>query len=217
MIPENLQQIQSQLPAHCSLLAVSKTKPITAIEVAYDCGQRDFGENKVQELFEKATQLRDKPEIRWHFIGSLQSNKVNKLLETPHLAAIHSIDRLSLLEKVLKKPSSIGLFLQINTSGEVEKSGFTEADHIHKAISLIKAQKVYRLQGLMTMGSIRAQDFEQAARASFKQLQELKSELDAAYGLDLELSMGMSQDFLLALEYGSHWVRIGSQIFGKRS
>lgn len=219
MISENLQNINQKLKSYTKLLAVSKTKPNAMVREAYQLGQRDFGENKVQDLLDKATELQDLKDINWHFIGSLQTNKINKLLKVPNLKAIHSVDRLELLEKLLKKEINfeIKIFLQINTSHEAEKSGFTDMNHVEQAIELLKDQRYFKLNGLMTIGSIRAEDFEAAAKESFQKLSDLKRKLDEKYQLNLELSMGMSQDFEIAMEYGSNWIRIGSQIFGARS
>ncbi|MAX66134.1 MAG: YggS family pyridoxal phosphate-dependent enzyme [Halobacteriovoraceae bacterium] len=204
-------------PAH--LLVVSKTRTVEEIKVAYDYGQRDFGENRVQELYEKSLSLADLA-INWHFIGTLQTNKVNKLLAVKHLCSIHSIDSLNLLEKILKKKPErkIGLFLQINTSMEKEKSGFAPASpELEQAVKLIlNSQGPFYFQGLMTIGKIRTDQFERDAHECFGQLEELKKKLDLDHSLNLELSMGMSQDFEIAQEYGANWLRIGSFIFGPR-
>ena len=113
-------KIKKSINDRAKLICVSKTKPAALIEKLYDLGHRDFGENKVQELQQKSIELGHLEEIRWHFIGHLQSNKINQLLEVKNLYSIHSIDRESLLNKVLaKKPQRrLNLFLQINTSGE---------------------------------------------------------------------------------------------------
>ena len=216
-ISENLDRISKQLKKNVNLLAVSKTRPEGDIHIAYDWGQRDFGENKVQDLFEKSRNLSEL-EINWHFIGHLQSNKINQLLSTPNLISIHSIDSLKLLKKLLSKnvDSKIGIFLQVNTSGEVEKGGFTDIKELDEAVVNIQKNNVFFLQGLMTIGKIRTDDFMTSAKESFKMLNELKNTLDRTHGLSLELSMGMSQDFEIAQEYGSDWIRIGSDIFGIR-
>ncbi|MAZ47086.1 MAG: YggS family pyridoxal phosphate-dependent enzyme [Halobacteriovoraceae bacterium] len=217
-VQENLSQINNQLQGRTKLLAVSKTKPVELIKEAYELGQMDFGENKVQDLYEKAQDLESLAGLRWHFIGTLQSNKINKLLSVPGLYAIHSIDSLKLLKKLLKREisSEVRIYLQVNTSGENEKSGFENFEDLEHAVRILKEQEVWKLTGLMTIGSIRAQDFEKAAQASFGLLRDYKQKLDQKYDLDLELSMGMSQDFKIAMEYGSDWVRIGTQIFGSR-
>ena len=216
-IAENLAKIKHRLNTDVNLLVVSKTRSVEEIQIAYDAGQREFGENKVQELLDKAQELSDL-KINWHFIGHLQSNKINQLLKVSNLVSIHSIDSIHLLNKLIAKSTdkSIGVFLQFNTSGEQEKSGFTDRDQLEEAIKLLKNAQGFYLQGLMTIGKIRTETFEKDARSSFSQLQYLKEELDKSHDLNLELSMGMSQDFEIAQEYGSNWVRIGTDIFGTR-
>lgn len=230
LIAENLSHFRNELQGHqAKLLAVSKTKPVSDIIAAYESGQRDFGENKVQDLLEKATELQNTcPEIRWHFIGHLQSNKINQLLKTPGLCAIHSIDSLKLLNKLLTKPLSksssdnssgekIGLFLQINTSGESEKSGFESDDDIYEAVALTMQNDHFFLQGFMTIGRIRTENFEEDARECFESLVRLKENCASKFKLShLELSMGMTQDYAIALKSGTNWIRIGSAIFGER-
>ena len=214
-ISDEINTIRDRLGPATSLLAVSKTRPSSMIEQAYRIEQRHFGENKVQELFDKSNELSHLSEICWHFIGHLQSNKINQLLKVKSLVSIHSIDSSKLLEKLLSKKidRSVGLFLQLNTSGENEKGGFTNLTELESAADKIKEHNDFYLQGLMTIGKIRTERFEDDARASFQKLAQYKKDL----GLDkLELSMGMSSDFEIAQEYGSNWVRIGSQIFGSR-
>lgn len=215
-IKENLINIRARLNGRAGLVAVSKTYPASDVELAYEQGQRNFGENKVQDLLEKAQTLETRcPDINWHFIGKLQTNKINHLLRVPTLVSIHSIDSIKLLNKLLNKKvdKKIGLFLQYNTSGEKEKSGLESFEELLEAKKLIEDSEGFYLQGLMTMGSIRSSDFEKSARECFSKLRELAKELN---GDSLELSMGMSQDFEIALEEGSSWVRVGSAIFGKR-
>ncbi len=217
-VTQNLEKLKNKIGDRTNLLAVSKTKPLEMIEEAYLFGQRDFGENKIQDLFEKAHALSHLRDIRWHFIGTLQSNKLNKLLSVPGLYAIHSIDSLSLVDKLLKKSSGqkIKIFLQVNTSGEEEKSGFDNFEELNQAVQKLIGQESWELAGLMTIGSIRADDFKKAARTCFEQLVALRNRLSEKYDIDLELSMGMSQDYEIAISYGSDWVRIGSDIFGLR-
>lgn len=201
------------------LLAVSKTKSIDLIKVAYDLGQENFGENKVLELLEKSEQLFEScPKINWHFIGHLQSNKINSLLKVKRLVSIHSIDSIKLLNKLLNKivDKKIGLFLQYNVSGEMEKSGFDNESEIFDAIDMIEKHPSFYLQGLMTIGRIRTSDFEKDARIGFEKLASLKNKIETHYELELELSMGMSADYKVALECGSNWIRVGSGLFGSR-
>lgn len=216
-IAENLKSIQAQI-GDANLIAVSKTRSVEEIKEAYVAGQRDFGENKVQELLEKAQELQSL-EIRWHFIGHLQSNKLSMLKKVPNLVSIHSIDSINLLNKTLSKSwgNKIGVFLQINTSGEAEKSGFQNPDDIELAVRLLHDAPDFYLQGLMTIGSIRTTEFEKDAERCFQMLVDAKQALDERFGLNLELSMGMSSDYPIAVAKGSNWVRVGSAIFGPRN
>lgn len=215
---ENYKTLKNLVVKQSNLLAVSKNHPPQLIEEVYSFGQRDFGENKVQELIEKSSELSHLDEIKWHFIGSLQKNKINKLLEVKHLVAIHSVDSIELLEKILSKKISnkIGLFLQVNTSNEAEKSGFEDISMLNTATELILKNPSFILQGLMTIGKIRTDNFQEDAEKSFSSLVDIKNILDQKYDLDLELSMGMSQDFEIAMRYNSSWVRLGSSLFGER-
>ena len=205
--------------ADSKLIAVSKTKPASDIQLAFECGQKNFGENKVQELLEKAQQL-ELEGIQWHFIGHLQSNKINMLLKTPNLQSIHSIDSIKLLNKLLSKSidKAIGVFLQVNTSGESEKSGFEQTSEIEHAIELLNEHPDFYFQGLMTIGKIRTDNFEEDAKECFQKLVDLKTDISQKFNLkQVELSMGMSSDYPIALKYGANWIRIGSNIFGKRN
>lgn len=217
----NLNQIKDELEKKTNLVAVSKTKPYSDIALLYEVGHRDFGENKVQELKEKAEILAPScPELRWHFIGHLQTNKINNLLKINQLVSIHSIDSIKLLNKILSKipaNKNLGLFLEVKTTDEAEKSGFTDYDEIKTAIKEIQENDCFTFLGLMTMGKIRTDDFEVDARNSFKQLNELRQKLlQDQVTKKIELSMGMSQDYKWALDYGANYVRVGSSIFGKR-
>jgi PLP dependent protein len=206
------------------LVGVSKYSDFGDMLVAYEAGLRDFGESKVQDLTEKALVFEEKKcqQVRWHFIGQLQSNKVQALLRTPHLFAIHSVGSLKLLQEIYKRSAdftgeSLKIFLQVNTSDEAEKSGFTNIGELKEAIDfgLKEANPKISLYGLMTMGSIRSDDFEEAAHKSFKELANLKAQIQKDYKdiPDLKLSMGMSQDYLIAVSYGADFVRIGSALF----
>lgn len=213
LISQNLQKIKSKLNKE-TLIAVSKNFPVLDILLAFKAGQIDFGENKVVELIEKSQEVGDLP-IRWHFIGTLQRNKVKKLLQVKNLFYIHSVDSLSLLEEIIKNKSllskPVGLFLQCNTSKESQKHGFENLEELKSAASKIKTDggpNLY-LKGLMTMGKIRSDNFQKDALISFRALKNLKKELDSS----LSLSMGMSQDYELALQEGTDFLRIGTAIF----
>lgn len=219
-IDENLKKIKKLLPQGTTLVAVSKTFPFSDIEIAYKGGkgQRDFGENRVLELEEKARKARDKEmNIRWHFIGRIQSNKFRKLLGTPGLVAIHSIASLKhiqLLEKFSGEPKDpVKIFLQVKTVQKEDKSGFICKEELKEAALRVgDLGEKFPLTGLMTMGAIREKNLREAAIKCFQSLKDYRDELDSS----LKLSMGMSEDYLLALAMGSECVRIGTQIFGKR-
>jgi len=220
--PDKFQYVQPRL------VAVSKTKSVDMIIEAYDAGQRHFGENYVGELIEKANdiELQDHCEdIRWHFIGHLQKNKVSKLLEAPNLFAVETVDsdRLakavndSLIRKGKKEP--LNIMIQVNTSGEQNKSGcpITEAVQL---VGFVRDEcPKLRLMGLMTIGAY-GYDPNSGPNPDFKALFNVREEVCKAYNIpveDMELSMGMSTDFEQAIEMGSTNVRIGSTIFGGRT
>ncbi|KAG8347859.1 Alanine racemase N terminal domain [Trypanosoma vivax] len=203
------------------LVAVGKTKSPQCLRALYDCGHRDFGENYVQELVEKSAQLAE--DIRWHFIGHLQSNKVRDLLEgVKGLTLVHTVDRTSLATKLddgctrYRGGRPLDVYLQVNTSGEATKSG------VEPGISTVElAQFVaskcpnLRLSGLMTIGM---PDYTSRPE-SFETLLRCRAEVAAATGVDvstLGLSMGMSNDYENAIMMGSTIVRVGSGIFGQR-
>ena len=211
----NLKSLRAELSTTTTkLMVVTKTQSIEDIRTLYELGQRDFGENRVQELEEKANALRELSEIRWHLIGHLQTNKVNKLAKIPGLVAIHSVDSEELILKLMKGlegHSPIGLFLQVNTSHEDEKRGLEDLSEVMKLAKLMDgARTPVFLQGLMTMGTIRTDNVAEEARRCFKALIEMRDQLKIT---GLELSMGMSGDYLIARDLGSSWVRVGSKIF----
>lgn len=211
-------EITSQLPHDCNLLIVSKNRTLKEIQIYYELGQRDFGENKVQELQDKAESLKEIcPEIRWHMIGHLQSNKINQLLKVPHLFAIHSVHSHELLDKLIKAQDklshSIHLFLQFNSSKEAEKSGFETYTDLLSAAEKIKSSTTLKLTGLMTMGTIRTDNFERDAGRCFQDLNVEKEKLQSELGVKLKTSMGMSQDWKIALRENSNWIRLGTSMF----
>ncbi len=205
-----------------TLVAVTKYSDLREIGVAYDIGHRDFGENRVSDLETKAQAFKSesRTDVRWHFIGHLQSNKVAKLLKVPGLHAIHSIDSEKLLKEVLKRESDLhsplSLFIQVNTSGEKEKGGFEDYQSLKKAVEtcLRSPSSVVMLEGLMTMGTYRTDDREAEAKRCFQLLknyaERLKSDLKIP---SLKLSMGMSDDYQIALAEGSDLIRVGSLLF----
>ena len=205
------------------LVAVSKYSPVEDVAMAYSLGQLDFGENRVSELTVKAGsfQFNQRQNVRWHFIGTLQTNKVKELLKTPNLWAIHSVSSKKLLEEIIRREGELqlpelNLFFQLNTSKEEEKSGFDTVEEIADAIELLLSKKKSNLvcYGLMTMGSIREENFEEAAKNSFQALRLAKEVLEKKFNLpNLKLSMGMSQDYKIALAEGADFIRVGSLIF----
>lgn len=216
-IVENIDRYRGMLAGTtCRLIAISKTKPIELLQDAYDAGQRDFGENKVQELAGKYEEL--PKDIKWHMVGHLQRNKVKYIAPFVHL--IHSIDSLRLLETVEKEGAKanrvIAVLLQVHIAKEEAKFGFDRQD----LIDLIESGKLRELahvkvQGLMGMAT--NTDDESIISAEFKGLKALFDELNHQYDLNLEdLSMGMSGDFKIAVESGSTMIRIGTDIFGAR-
>jgi pyridoxal phosphate enzyme (YggS family) len=201
-------------PSDVLLLAVTKTKSVDQIQKAYDAGLKDFGENRVQEALEKMPLL---PwDARWHLIGQLQTNKINKTLG--RFILIHSIDSAELAQGVSNRQTehTQDVLLEVNTSGEASKSGVDSAVAlaVAKAISQMPGLK---LKGLMTVGPLT--DDRQKQRDAFKRLKELFEKIKTErWGGDSisVLSMGMSGDFEMAIEEGSTLVRVGSAIFGAR-
>lgn len=217
LFSQKLQKLKAELHK-TKLLIVSKNRSLDEIKTYYDLGHRDFGENRVQELFDKAQALKDTcPDIRWHMIGHLQSNKIKLLFEVFGLYAIHSVDDEVLVKKLLsmedKLPHELLVFLQVNTSHELEKSGFEEFSDILDSARLVLSAKKLKLFGLMTMGTIRTDDFEAEARRCFRELNLLKSKLESDLKVKLQTSMGMSQDYHLAAQEQSDWVRLGTMMF----
>lgn len=216
---ENYIRINEELKTHnATLVAVSKTKPVEALQELYNLGQRDFGENYVQELTGKQPLL--PADIRWHFIGHLQSNKVKYIAPFVHL--IHSIDSLKLLQEVNKQAQKnnriINVLLQIHIALEETKFGFDEQELLQTDWSqALKELSNICLHGLMGMASFTSD--EAVVRNEFKNLKRI-FDLFAQRHLpntNLQvLSMGMSGDYQLAVEEGSNMVRIGSLIFGSR-
>lgn len=222
-ISKNLSAIKKELKS-AHLIAVTKYSPIEDIITAYQAHQYDFGENRVLDLKEKAELFAAQSftKVRWHFIGHLQTNKVRELFKIPNLFAIHSVDSLSLLEELIKSENDfigteLKIFFQVNTSHEIEKSGFESAEDLRRAIDLLMSRPHSKLKftGLMTMGTIRTSEFEAEASRCFRDLNLVARNLEMVYGLKdkLKLSMGMSQDYKLALNAGSDFIRVGSAIF----
>jgi PLP dependent protein len=195
-------------PASIRLVAVSKTMPSSAIREAYEAGQRDFGENYAQELAQKATELADLADLRWHFIGHLQSNKAKIVAPLAHL--VHSVDSVSLAKELAKRARGLAVLVEVN-AGEAQKSGAREED-VPALLDAIAAQEALRLRGLMVVPPADPD----AARRAFERLARLRDALGGTARLP-ELSMGMSADLEIAVATGATIVRIGTAIFGART
>lgn len=196
-----------------TLVAVSKTKPVEDIEALYQLGQRDFGENYVQELVDKQSQLPS--DIRWHFIGHLQSNKVKYIAPFVHL--IHGVDSLKLLKEIDKQAAKnnriIDCLLQIHIASEETKFGMDEIE-LKDAIEQLPNFPNVRVRGLMGMASF--SDDTEKVRSEFRVLSNIFKTSAISHLPSAILSMGMSGDYMIAIEEGSTMVRIGSLLFGAR-
>lgn len=214
-----IERLKTKLPEQVALVAVTKTHPINQIMEAYEAGLRDFGENKVQEMIEKQPQL--PADVRWHLIGHLQTNKVKYIAPFVHL--IHSIDSLKILAEINKQAAKnervIDCLLQIYIAAEETKFGLSPEE----ALQLLESEKVQKMKnvricGLMGMATFT--DNQEQVKSEFKTLKKffnhLKSNRFSKEDSFNILSMGMSGDYLLAIEEGSTMVRIGTAIFGLR-
>ncbi len=212
-----LQLAQEIQDSHVTIVAVSKTKPIEDLKEAYDAGVRDFGENYVQELCEK--QLALPQDIRWHFIGHLQSNKVKYIAPFVHL--IHGVDSEKLLIEINKQGKKlnrkISCLLQIYIAKEETKFGMNEAE-LRSTLNILPELDYVNVCGLMGMASF--SDNEQIVASEFSYLndlfQNLNIELQSSHRKIIYLSTGMSGDYKIALQHGSNMIRIGSLLFGER-
>jgi hypothetical protein len=209
------QKIIGELSSKATLIAVSKIKPASDILEMYQLGQRDFGENYVQELVDKYNQL--PKDIRWHFIGHLQSNKVKYI--APFVQLIHGVDSLKLLQEInkqaLKNNRTIQCLLQVHIAQEETKFGFDKNELLQINWTEIAELKGVEVIGLMGMASF--SDNVQLVRSEFKNLKSIFNELQVLQPSLTTLSMGMSGDYLIAIEEGSNMVRIGSLLFGSRT
>ena len=219
MIKAQLELLRAKIPPHVTLIAVSKTKPLIDLQAAYAAGQRHFGENKVQEMVEKAAQL--PTDIHWHLIGHLQTNKVKYMAGFVHL--IHGVDSLKLLQEINKQAQKVGriqdVLLQFYIAQEETKFGldYTEAQEILESSAFKDLQNI-RICGVMGMASFTTDQLQIAAE--FQHLKSVFEKLKTNYFEQAssfkEISMGMSGDYLIAIGNGSTMVRVGSKIFGGR-
>lgn len=213
-LAENYQHIKSQLPKHVTLVAVSKNHPIEKIQEIYNLSQRIFGENKVQEMTEKQPNLPD--DIQWHLIGHLQTNKVKYI--APFVALIQSVDSEKLLSEIDKQAAKnnriIKVLLQVKIAEEDTKTGLEVSEAKELFLKYLQGEfPNVEIIGLMGMASF-VDDKAQVAR-EFSFLKRLFDQLSVQKKLEI-LSMGMSDDFPLAIENGANSVRVGSAIFGQR-
>ena len=218
-IANNLLQIKSTLPEHVTLVAVSKTKPVSDLMEAYEAGQRIFGENKIQEMAEKWEQM--PKDIQWHMIGHVQTNKVKFM--APFVSLIHGVDSLKLLQEInkqaLKNNRIIDCLLQIYIAEEETKFGLDEEE----LASLLSSSEFHEMKNIRIVGLMGMATFTDNRDQIKKEFLHLKTIFDKTKKMKTEncqletISMGMSGDYQLAIECGSTMVRIGSSIFGGRN
>lgn len=218
-IADNLIKIRKDIPEGVCLVAVSKTKPMSALLQAYQANQRVFGENKVQELCTKQAELPD--DIQWHFIGHLQSNKVKQI--APFVSLIHSVDSLKLLREINKEAERnnriIHCLLEFHIASEESKFGldYIEAKAILDSTEYLKMENI-SIDGVMGMASFT--DDKNLIHLEFRSLKHIFDKLKKVYFPEQdhfsEISMGMSEDYQIAIQEGSTMVRVGSSIFGIR-
>lgn len=214
-IQENLKTIEATIPAHVTLVAVSKTKPVKDLQEAYAAGMRDFGENKIQEMCDKYEVL--PKDIRWHMIGHVQTNKVKYMASFVHL--IHGVDSLKLLKEIHKQAEKnnrvIDVLLQQFIADEETKFGLDQEE-----IQQIMQEEIQHLPNVRVVGLMGMATFTEDENQIREEFRSLKSNFDSLKN-NFEnltiLSMGMSGDYQIAIEEGSTMVRIGSSIFGHRN
>lgn len=218
-IQTNLKEILATLPPHVRLVAVSKYHPIEALQEAYEAGQRLFGESKVQEMTLKYEIL--PKDIEWHFIGHLQTNKIKYMV--PYVSMIHGVDSFKLLSEINKQAAKVGrtisCLLQIHIAQEETKFGFS-FDECRNMLRQGKWKKLEHIRICGVMGMATFTEDETEIQKEFHSLSIFFQELKEEFWIDslhfTEISMGMSDDYPLAIEAGSTLVRIGSRIFGER-
>ena len=227
MVAENLEQVRKNIELACrkagrdpkevTLISVSKTKPVSMLQEAYDAGSRDFGENKVQEIMDKVPQLPS--DIRWHMIGHLQRNKVKYIVDK--VALIHSVDSLRLAETIeheaVKHNVTVPVLIEVNVAQEESKFGLKTEE----VLSLVESVAVFphiHIEGLMTIAPY-VEDPEEN-RVIFRQLKKLSVDIAAKNINNVNmsvLSMGMTGDYQVAVQEGATMVRVGTGIFGERN
>lgn len=221
-IAENLKRFKNELPENVTLVAVSKTKPVSDLMEAYNAGQRVFGENKIQEMEAKWQEM--PKDIQWHMIGHVQRNKVKYM--APFVSLIHAVDSFKLLNEINKEAEKNGriieCLLQIKIAEEDSKFGMHEAD----AAKLLASEEIKTLQNVKVVGLMGMATFTDDTKQISEEFQKLKKiytefriqPFNSAQGDNFRiLSMGMSGDYKIAIENGSNLVRVGSAIFGERN
>lgn len=227
-LKENLENVEKEIEksiergkrakGDVKLIAVSKTKPISDIEEVYALGMRDFGENKVQELCEKEASL--PADIRWHLIGHLQTNKVKYIVDKVYM--IHSVDSLKLANEINKEAEKknvdkVKILIELNLGMEETKFGLESEEEILNLVSEISKLPRVEINGLMTVAPY-TENIEDN-REIFKQMKKISSIIESKHIPNVKmdyLSMGMSNDFTVAIEEGANYVRVGTKIFGER-
>ncbi len=224
MIAQNYKFVLNNINERCvssnrnmdeiQLIAVSKTFPLSVIDEAFNCGIKIFGENKAQELRDKARENTN--DLTWHFIGHLQKNKVKYVTGTSEY--IHAVDSVELAEEIDKRALSLSIkqkiMVEVNTSGEESKYGLSNFESLHELVEQCGSMNNISVKGLMTMAPFT--DDEAIIRNAFIRLREFREKVNG-YGYNLsELSMGMTNDYLIAIDEGATMLRIGSAIFGER-
>lgn len=215
-LTSNLTRIKTSLPRKVTLVAVSKTKPVSSIEAIYQAGQRIFGENRVEELVEKHGLL--PKDIEWHMIGHLQSKKVKRI--APFISLIHSVDSFKLLQEINKHAKInnriIDCLLQFHIAQEETKYGL----NLEEAKTLINSDEFKQLKNIAISGVMGMATFssnEELIRKEFKKLKNISLEINKILANAKIISMGMSNDYNTAIEEGSSMIRVGSSIFGSRN
>ena len=215
-IKNNLLQIKSTLPEHITLVAVSKTKPVSDLMEGYEAGQRIFGENKIQEMAEKWEQM--PKDIQWHMIGHVQTNKVKFM--APFVSLIHGVDSLKLLQEInkqaLKSNRIIDCLLQMHIAEEETKFGLDQ-EELASILSSNEFQELKNIRIVGLMGMATFTDKKDQIKKEFTHLKSIFDQFKIQNSQFTILSMGMSGDYQLAIECGSTMVRIGSSIFGGRN
>jgi pyridoxal phosphate enzyme (YggS family) len=215
-IQQNLEKIKLSLPEHVTLVAVSKTKPISDLMEAYNAGQRIFGENKIQEMVDKHKQM--PKDIVWHMIGHVQRNKVKYMAN--FVSLIHGVDNLKLLKEINKQAKKqdriIDCLLQIKIASEESKFGMTSSE----ASTVLQSEEFSELKNINVVGLMGMSTFtdnKSQIKSEFNYLKQTFNKLVSSHKQLTTLSMGMSGDYQLAIDCGSNMVRVGSSIFGIRN